>query len=338
MAQAGKKTPKQSVRTKPSAVRQKKTTSRSSARVAATPPTRIVKQPKYRSFKLSKRIKPEAHKQLSTAWQLFRKSIRFVKLHWRLFGGIASVYFLLNLFFGRGLSGINLDDVIFDIRTTSETDVSGFSLGVSLFGYLVSSAGGATTERGSTYQTIFTVIVSLVTIWAIRQALAGKIPTVKQAFYNGTAAVVPFVLVLLVVGLQLVPLAVGSWLYGTVVGNGIAVLAIERVVWALVFFLLAVLSLYMVCSSVFALYIVNLSGVTPMMALRSARKLVLHRRFELLRKILFLPFILMVLGGFILIPLLMIVPSVAAWLYIFLSAFAVILVHVYMYNLYRELL
>ena len=68
-------------------------------------------------------------------------------------------------------------------------------------------------------------------------------------------------------------------------------------------FFLALLSLYMICSSLFALYIVTLPNVTPMKALRSARQLVLHRRFLVLRKILFMPLALLVLGAIIMIPL-----------------------------------
>jgi hypothetical protein len=299
--------------------------------------TRKVKTARYKSFKLSKRIKVETHKTIPSGWQLLKRSLSFVKLHWRLFVGIAAVYLGLNLLLGRGLSGINLDDVIFDIKNDPNVQTSGLGLGISLFGYLISS-GGASTQAGSIYQTMLAIIVSLVTIWAMRQTMAGKKPTIKQAYYLGTGALIPFVLVLLVVGLQLLPMVIGGWIYGNIVGGGIATSMVEKVAWTGLFFLLSVLTLYMICSSLFALYIVNLPGVKPMQALRSARQLVIHRRFMILRKLIFLPFALILLGALILIPLLIVTPTLAAWLYIVLSAMALVVTHVYMYSFYRELL
>ena len=85
---------------------------------------------------------------------------------------------------------------------------------------------------------------------------------------------IPFILVLLVCCLQLLPLIIGSSLYSLVVSNGIAVQPIEKFVWALLFASLALLSLYMITSSLFALYISTLPDMTPMKALRSARELV----------------------------------------------------------------
>ncbi len=54
----------------------------------------------------------------------------------------------------------------------------------------------------------------------------------------------------------------------------------------MIFFLLAMLTLIYVKSSLFALYIVTLPDMTPMKALRSARELARYRRWTVLRKIL----------------------------------------------------
>jgi DNA-binding helix-hairpin-helix protein with protein kinase domain len=103
-------------------------------------------------------------------------------------------------------------------------------------------------------------------------------------------------------------------------------------------FLLVLLSLYMVSSSLFALYIVALPDMTPMRALRSARQLALHRRWTILRKILFLPFSLLLLSGLIMLPFIVLVPAIAAWVFLILSLFGWIVALTYMYLLYRELL
>ena len=148
---------------------------------------------------------------------------------------------------------------------------------------------------------------------------------------------IPFVLVLMVIGLQLVPLLVGSALYSAVINNGIAVMAIEKIIWAIGCFLLALLSLYMICSSIFALYIVTLPDMTPFKALRSARQLVLHRRWTVLRKVLFLPVALLIIAALIMVPLVILLTPLAQWIFFALTMFGIAIVHSYMYNLYREL-
>jgi hypothetical protein len=94
----------------------------------------------------------------------------------------------------------------------------------------------------------------------------------------------------------------------------------------------------MVTSSVFALYIVTLPNVTPMAALRSARDLVLHRRWLIMRKVLFLPVALLVIAAIIMVPVIILSPAVAEWLFFGLSMLALAVVHSYMYGLYRELI
>jgi hypothetical protein len=183
-----------------------------------------------------------------------------------------------------------------------------------------------------------TVLISLVTIWALRQVLAGRKIGVKESYYQGVYPLIPFTLVLLVMGLQLIPFAAGSWLYATIVSNGIAVTLAEKAVWTLLFFALSLLSLYMICSSVFALYIVTLPNMTPLKALRSARQLVLHRRSVVLRKILYLPLVLLLLGVVIMIPIVLLLTPIAEWVFFLLSMFVLIFVHAYMYTAYRELL
>lgn len=299
---------------------------------------RRFKQANYQSFRLRRRIKPAGAK-LSGAFRLLARAISLIRLHWRLFLGITLVYGFLTVILVRGVGGgIDLASLKSSLKGGLGGNYSDLATGAALFSYLLGSAGSSTTPAGGTYQTLLTILISLVVIWALRQVLADKAIRVRDAFYRGTYPLIPFILVLLVIGLQLIPLAVGSWLYTTVVGNGIAVNGLEKLLWALVFFLLSLLSLYMLCSSLFALYIVTLPDMTPMKALRSARELVRHRRFLVLRKILFLPFALLVIGAVIMIPLILFITPLAQWIFFALTMAVIIIVHSYMYTLYRELL
>jgi len=123
-----------------------------------------------------------------------------------------------------------------------------------------------------------------------------------------------------------------------VISNSIAVSGIEQFAWGLFFFMLALLSLYMLSSSLFALYIVTLPDMTPMKALRSARELVRNRRWIVLRKIIFLPLALLVLGGLVVIPVILIWAPAAQWIFFIGTMVALAITHSYMYSLYRELL
>jgi len=313
----------------------------SSARKAAVlKEPRTFKEPKYRSFRLQKRIKPVESTQLPGSFRLFARSLKVLKRHWRLFAGIVLVYGILHLAFVRGFSlGDNLSTTKADLDGLFTGHFAHIVSGTALFIYLLGSTGSSSaTAAASGYQFFLMLMVSLALIWAFRQVYAGHKPRIRDGFYKGMAPAVPFVLVLCVVGLQLIPLIIGFTLYGAVTSNGIAALLIERVLWAGVLFVLAVLSLYMMTSSVFALYVVTLPDMTPMKALRSARELVRHRRWTVLRKLVFLPFGLIVAGGLIVVPCILLAAPVAAWVFFLFSIAAVAIVHSYMYALYRALL
>ena len=171
-----------------------------------------------------------------------------------------------------------------------------------------------------------------------RQVLSGKQPRIRDAYYKGMTPLIPFMLVLLVIGLQLLPLLIGSALYSMVMSNGIAVYFIEKLLWTLLFIGLALWSLYMISASVFALYIITLPEMTPVKALRSARELVRHRRWTVLRKILFLPLVLLLVTALIMVPIIILATVVVQWVFFGLTIFALLVVHGYAYTLYRELL
>ena len=209
---------------------------------------------------------------------------------------------------------------------------------LSIFTILLGSAGSATNSTGSTYQFILALIGSLAMIWALRQVLAGNKIRIRDPYYRGIYPLVPFLLVLIVIGLQLIPLLIGSTLYSLVINNGIAVYAIEKFLWALLYGLLALLSLYMLSSSLFALYIVTLPDMTPMKALRSARELVRYRRWTVLRKVFAMPVVLLIMAAIIMLPVIIFATAIAQWTFFILTMAALLAVHSYMYTLYRELL
>jgi hypothetical protein len=261
----------------------------------------------------------------------------------KLFAGITAIYLVLTIVlvkgFGVGADIASLKDAVTEIFGGS---FSSFTTTLALFGVLLTNVNATSGQQASAYQTVFLVGTSLAVIWALRQTLSPKNKKIKipirDAFYKGMYPLVPFLLIVGVIGLQLIPTAVGGFLYSTVVAGGLAVTGIEKALWLLLVGATVLLSLYMLTSSVFALYIVTLPDVRPMQALRSARDLVLHRRWTIMRKLVFLPVALLVCSAIITIPLIIFTPVVAEWVFFVLSMFGLVVFHSYLYTLYRELL
>jgi hypothetical protein len=104
------------------------------------------------------------------------------------------------------------------------------------------------------------------------------------------------------------------------------------------FILLAAWSIYMVSASIFALYIVTLPDMLPRQALRSARELVRYRRWQIIRKVFFLPVFVILAIGVIIVPLILYAPPIVPIVFYILSMLSILFAHTYLYSLYRELL
>jgi hypothetical protein len=299
---------------------------------------RRIKPRSYKSFRMSKRIHHPKGK-LRGSFKIFAGSTQHLYKNWRVFGGITLVYLALTIVLVKGFAGgVGLAEIKGILHDTFQGSTAQLVTGLTLFGVLLGSAGSSSSETGATYQSILLIVFSVVLIWTLRQTFASKRVSVRDGFYKGLYPLIPFVLVLLVIGLQLIPLVVASTLYTIVIAGGLAVTATETILWSLLLFGLSLLSIYWLSSSLFALYIVTLPDMTPMAALRTARDLVRYRRWEVMRKVLFLPVALLLLAGIILLPMILYVTPAAEWLFFGLNMASLAIVHSYMYSLYRELL
>lgn len=318
----------------------KKTTSKparkSTATVGARSGPRRLKPPKYKSFKLQKRIRHPI--QLPNVFKLTKATANLIWQNKKVFTVIILIYGVLNLIFVRGLAGgADLNSVKQSFDDAFGGNFGSLASGFGVFVTLLGSSGNSSSDTAGAYQTFLGLVSSLALIWALRQLMAGKKITAKDAYYQGMSPLITFILVVVVIGLQLIPMFIGVTVYSAVVSNGIAV-GVAQYVWLILCALLALLSLYLVTSSVFALYIVTLQGMTPIKALRSARELVRFRRWTVLRKVIWLPFIMLVVAAVIMIPVIIWITPAAQWIFFILSMFALLAIHAYMYNLYRELL
>lgn len=299
---------------------------------------RRVKVPKRRPFKRQdKRFRQR--RRLPNVIVLTKKAWHLQLDNWRIIGGLMLVYGVLNIVLVRGLNGgVDVSSLKSQLHLLVHGVSGNIATGFAIFGQLLTSSSNPATAQASSYQTLLLIMVSLAVVWSYRQLLAGHRIRIRDGFYQGMQPFVPVLLVLLVVLVQFLPLIIGIWLYTALVSGGIVINAFQQIGAGLLAFGLACLSIYWLCSSLFALYIAALPGMTPMRALRSSRELVRYRRWPLLRKLVFLPLLLLIVGALIMLPFILFAALIAQWVFFVLSTLALAAVHAYLYTLYRELI
>lgn len=297
---------------------------------------RKLRLPAYKTFRM-RRIKHPV--RLPSAWSLLGQTISLIRHNWRVFLGIALIYGTLNTLLVRGLSGgTDVGSLKQQIATSLGGDVGQLFTSFSVFVQLLGSSGNDSSPTAGSYQFFLFLIVSLATIWTARQVLAGHKVRPRDAFYKGMYPLIPFILVFVFVLVQALPLLIGGLIYSIVVGFGIATTGLELFLWGLLSLVLGIITVYMLCSSLFALYIVTLPDMTPWRALKSARQVVRYRRGQIFRKLIFLPVALFIAAAVVMLPLIWFVPVVAQWVFFAVSMVTLIVVNVYMYTLYKALL
>ncbi|MEX2006823.1 MAG: hypothetical protein WD877_01470 [Candidatus Saccharimonadales bacterium] len=296
-----------------------------------------------RSRKLSRkqeRTKAKAgarsRSSLPSSFWLVKQSFAIWRQHWRPLFGIMAVYLILNFLLAGGISRLNtaVNDIKINL-SDSASHASALSEVLAGFGVLTGNSGSA---AGSTLQSVFIILTSLVVIWALRHLLAGQAVSIKQSFYSAMAPLIPFLLVILVIFLQLLPLSLGAAAFGAVLANSLVVDGLVLAVIGGLFAAGASWSIYMVSSSIFALYIVTLPNRQPRESLRLAKELVRYRRWEVVRKLLFLPLFVWASMILLIVPLILTVPLTVPPVFYALSALAILFTHTYLYSLYRRLI
>jgi len=302
------------------------------------PGSKTRQKPKYKSFRLHKSIKYQGPK-LPSWWHLLKKSWALMKANKKAIAVFAIVYGLLNLLLVRGFSSpVNIGELQDSFGAIVGEDSAGLASGFTAFGLLINASTQGTGQVAQVYQTFLIIFASLALIRLYRQQQAGNKVTMKMAFYRGMYPLIPFILVILVIGLQLIPALIGNFLFTTVIDGGLAVGGVEQTMWLLFFITTLLLSLYMISSSSIALYVVTLPEMTPMIALRQARELVRYRRFAVLLRAIAIILVIFALLFIVVLPVIFIAPVLAEWMFFAITVLGIPLVHGYMFSLYRELL
>jgi len=282
---------------------------------------------------------PVIYAKLPSIYQIAKKSVDLIWENRKLFIAICITYGLLNLILVQGLaSGTNIDSLKSEISKGFSGHLGSLASSVGVFAELLSSSGNSSSQTAGAYQVFLFIVISLAVIWTLRQIVAGKKIRMRQAFYQGMNPLIPFILVVLMFCIQLIPLVIGSALYSLAISSGVAITLIEKILFIIIFALFLSWSFYLLSSTIFAVYIVTLPDMTPLKALRSAKQLVKKRRIVIIRKILGMPVMLLIAAAIIMVPIIIVLTSLAQWVFFVLTTLTLLLAHTYMYTLYRELL
>lgn len=297
-----------------------------------------------RTRKLTKKQQKSKVKQqvyqrqpLPGSFKLVGRVFGIFKKYWKTLGGVVLVYLLLNIVFASGISNVsaNFSTIKTDLKTNGG---HGLWHAAGGFAALVGSSGASSSATASSLQSVLFIIESLVIIWALRHLLSGQPVTVKLAYYRSMSPLIPFLLVIAVIIIQLLPMTIGGFILSAVSNSVFTDSTLATIFTAIIFALLAAWSIYMVSASIFALYIVTLPDMQPRQALRSARDLVRYRRLTVLRKVVFMPIFLLIVMAAIIVPLILYVSGIVPIVFYLLSMLAILFVHTYLYSLYRGLI
>lgn len=273
------------------------------------------------------------------SWRLSWETGQALVRHWKIFGALFIVYGLLELVVAQSVFHFSISSISGKLGMVSAGQSVGdsFEVFAALFGQ--ASTGGGSSS--SAWHFIIATVMSLVIIWVLREIYASKSsrePDFKDAFYESTRPFFPFVLILILIGLELIPMIVGFSLYSFVVSNAIVANLGEQVMFFVVMILLAAVSVYWLTRSVVSLYIVTLPGVEPLDAFDEALRIVDGRRWSVARKLVFLPIAMFVIAAIIIVPCIMLYGPLAQWVFFLLTILSIFVAHTYLYLMYRSLL
>lgn len=151
--------------------------------------------------------------------------------------------------------------------------------GVTIAALATNGLSGELTEAQQIFGVLLGVLAWLTIVWILRNTLAGHKITMRDGLYNAGAPLIATIVIVLVIALQLIPVALAAVGYSAAYASGlIAGGGVPAMLFWSAAVLLGLVSLYWITSSLFALVIITLPGMYPYRALRTAGDMVLGRR------------------------------------------------------------
>jgi hypothetical protein len=307
----------------------------------------------HRSFRLTRRRDYIRALEIPGYWKFTNEVRQILWSSKKIFGWLAIVYAVLT----AALIGVASQESYAALTTTLQETGSEIFTGqwgqIGQAGLLFATIAtnglsGTVSEAQQIYTALLLLFVWVTTVWLLRQIMAGRQVKLRDGLYNAGSPVIATFLIAGLLLVQLIPVALAIIGYTAAASTGLISGGIEAMLFWIVAILLALLSIYWLTSSFFAMVIVTLPGTYPMQALRTAGDIVIGRRMKILLRMVWLFLGLAVSWALILIPIIILDSAVkSAWTAIagipiipvtllILSTVSVIWSATYVYLLYRK--
>lgn len=293
------------------------------------------KKKKYRSFHLQKRIKPEP-RYVPTAKELIKQTLQFIFSNFRVLAGIALLHSGLYVLLVNVSPAVDVETLQ---KSVSEV-FGGSSESVSSTAVLVGTVLGSPRQiEGGGFAVTFLIIsASLMYVWSTRERMNEIRIKSRDAIFNGLAPIVSAFVILIYIGLQLIPFGIATFFYTSARAGSFFANGFEDILFFCITFFVGVASVYLLTSSIVALYATTLPGVYPLKALKAAKGLVSFRRLTIFKRVMALVIFVILAYLFLLFAIVRFAPT-RTYLYIDIFQIAVVpFVNIYLYKLYRSLL
>lgn len=315
--------------------------------------TGLLRRRPHRSFRLTRRRDYKRSLKLPGYWSFTNRVRAMLWRNKKLFGGLMLAYFLLALAvggFGQQEAYVNLSDTL---SSTGGEIFDGNWGQVGQAGILLATAvtTGLTpnvTQAQSVLGGLIVFFTWLATVWALRNVMADRKVRVRDAIYSSGAPVVSTVVVGFVLVIQLLPLAIAVLVYNAAIYSGLIAGGVEEMLLWMALFLLGILSLYWITSTIIALVVVTLPGMYPFQAIRTAGDLVIGRRLRILLRLVWIVLLTIVIWLVTVIPIILFdawikqiwpnifwIPTVPIVI-LLMSSITIVWLAAYVYMLYRK--
>ena len=205
---------------------------------------------------------------------------------------------LLAVLFNILLVGLMNEDTFVTFQNTLTETTAGLKNGelgtFAKSGLLLLSTvttGGLSTGMSESQQ-IFSVllflIVWLVTIYLLRHILAGHKPKLRDGLYNAMSPLLSTIVVTAVIFIEAIPIMIVIVTYSAAMATNFLSTPFYALIYVIFAALLILLSLYLISSSLIALVAVSAPGLYPIVAIRSAAKLLRGSRIKFIIRLVFL--------------------------------------------------
>ena len=305
----------------------------------------------HKSFKRTYREDYMRETNIPGIMQHIFDSFRIIFKNYKLFLPFLVLMVVMSIFMIGLMGETSYAELKEGVERSSGENAGSLSKAWTMFMFTFATGGlaGASTEVTVAFSVLIFLAIWLVTIFIIRQRLAGHDIKLRDALYNAMTPLFSTLAIFVIVMIECVPLFLSMIAYSAAVQTEF----LNTPFYALLFLgfalLMITLSGYLLSSSLIALLAVSVPGLYPMLALDSAAELMVGRRIKFVLRLIALIITMIIMWVVVMIPLILfdMFMKQFAWLegvpfipicLVVMTCFTEIYVTTYLYQYYRYLL